>query len=56
MYEVEDLISKLEKDIKKIDIINKLNNIIKENGCILKLDLSIRFANITGIILILLNY
>jgi hypothetical protein len=46
------LISKLEKDISKLETMYKLNNIIDENDCILKSELLIRFANLTGIVFI----
>jgi hypothetical protein len=50
------LISKLEKDISKLETMYKLNNIIDENKCILKSELKIRFANLTGIVFILLSF
>jgi hypothetical protein len=49
MHQIENYLTKLEKNITMPEI-NKLNDIITQNECVLKSELSIRFENITGII------
>ena len=48
IHRIEVYISKLEKNITLMSEIDKLNNIITENECILKSELSLRYGNLSG--------